>query len=123
MSKRVLRAGCQLIFLSQSPTLLVQRVSACGKASKYFKSLSDERLSNFDMELTLIRLQADLLCLVRDVPIGSSGRTVVEEMQGQPSIMHRWSHQGCSHSSCLVFSCSGGLQACRKPDGGPSAVH
>ena len=69
--------------------MLVQRVSACGKASKYFRSLSDERLSNFDLELTLVRLQADLLCLVRDVPIGSSGRIVAEEMQGQPSLMHR----------------------------------
>ena len=84
MSKKVLRAGCQSILSLQSPTLLLQRVSACGKASKYFESLSDERLSNFDLELTLVRLQADLLCLVRDVPIGSSGRTVVEGMLGQP---------------------------------------
>ena len=89
MSRRVLYAGCQLILLSQSPTLLVQHVSALGKASKYFQSLSDERLRNFDLELTLVRLQADLLCLVRDVPIGSSGRAVMEEMQGQPSLMHR----------------------------------
>ena len=84
MSKKVLRAGRQSILSLQSPTLLLQRVSACGKASKYFESLSDERLSSFDLELTLVRLQADLLCLVRDVPIGSSGRTVVEGMQGQP---------------------------------------
>ena len=79
----------------------MQRVSACGKASKYFISLSDERLSNFDLELTLVRLQADLLCLVRDVPVGSSGRTVVEEMQGP---MHKRSPKAVPTAAawCLV---------------------
>ena len=76
-------------FFHKAKRFLVQRVSACGKASKYFNSLSDERLSSFHLELTLIRIQADLLCLVRDVPAGSSGRIVVEDMQGQLSLMHR----------------------------------